>query len=88
MKVGDIIKFKTSYDRIPPYTVYKIPLKFIKHGHTEFKINRGKIIALYKKFYIVEFEDVNGKKVSLGFKADVLILQNNKLQKLKERLLK
>lgn len=80
--VGDVVKFvgvdgSYNHNAIPKWTAF-IPDRFLKHGsvvvgpsyYEDFAVIRG----VHEDLFCVEFTDVNGNRVCLGFKKDVLKL--------------
>ena len=75
MVVGDKVKFKEAVSNCPVNYVTNIPTKYLIHGsfpedHTDCD---AKIVGKYKKYFIVNFIDINDKRTQLGFRREMLI---------------
>lgn len=91
MKIGDSIRFKNITNgvrgtRIPVYYTEGdgIPIHMIKHGDVCMEINKGKIVNIYDKYYIIEYVDVDNHNVRLGFLKEDFEIINQTLKSLLE----
>lgn len=66
---GDKIKFKTSGNIIPEFVADgRLGPGLTIHGQTNFKENKGEVVAISNGFIVVSYIDAVNKKVQLGFK--------------------
>lgn len=79
--VGQEVSFITNTTTIPcyfaPSKLTEEGFSVIKHGMMTFKENKGTVMYVGKNHIFVEYIDINGRQVCLGFLPDKLETNNN-----------